>query len=274
MLAMLAACVAAFGLLLKCQRDGFRKTAAALHLEYSKQMKKRIAELEKYKITLVKAFTFPEESSLKEWEEKVFKGKVIYQVEKGKDFNYVKATANASASALYYKIELDARTKHPVIKWKWNVEKFPTKKHKETLETENEDDFAARVYVIFPAAFILNSKVLEYIWAEKVPVGTTGTSPYSKNIKLVVVRSGPNPEHRWFAEERDIVADYEKFFGQKPEKNVGAVAFMTNTEHTGTNAVSMYDDIRLGYKEDGADNAKTQGGNSLEERDKKEEAGN
>ncbi len=197
----------------------------------------------------VKDFPFSEENALKEWEEKIFKGKVVYRVEKGEALSYVRATSDKTASALYYKLKLDAKKKEPVISWKWNVGKFPEKKIAESLETENEDDFAARVYVIFPAAFFTNSKVLEYIWSETLPDGMIGTSPYSKNIKLIVARSGPNQDKKWFQEERDIAADYQKAFGRSPEYNIGAVAFMTNTEHTKTSADAMYDEIKLGYKE-------------------------
>jgi len=201
------------------------------------------------KTELVKGFPFSEENALKEWEEKIFRGKVVYRIEQGKDLSYVRATSDKTASALYYKLKLDAKKKSPVISWKWNVDRFPQKKTKESLETKNEDDFAARVYVIFPAMFFTNSKVLEYIWAETLPERMIGTSPYSKNIKLIVARSGANQNKKWFREDRDIKADYMKAFGRSPEHNIGAVAFMTNTEHTGTSADAMYDEIKLGYKE-------------------------
>ena len=201
------------------------------------------------KAQIVKSFPFSEEDSLREWEEKIFRGKVVYRIEKNQPLSYVRATSNKTVSALYYKIKLDAKKKNPVISWKWNVDKFPIKKNKESLETENEDDFAARVYVIFPALFFTNSKVLEYVWAETLPDGMIGTSPYSKNIKLIVARSGANKDKKWFQEDRDVTADYIKAFGKEAEYDIGAVAFMTNTEHTGTSADAMYDDINLGYKE-------------------------
>jgi hypothetical protein len=216
-------------------------------------------ELPKYGTAIVRFFPFTQENSLREWEEKMFKGKVIYKIEAEDGLSYVKATSKASASALYYKVKLDAKSRHPVISWKWKVEQFPVKKAKETLKTKDELDFAGRVYVIFPAKFLLNSKVLEYVWAEDIPQGTVETSPYSKNIKLIVARSGPNPDKKWYFEERDALADYKDAFGRMPEHDIGAVAFMTNTEHTGTDAVAMYDDIRLGYKEDG-----TKGGELIE----------
>lgn len=198
---------------------------------------------------IVKAFPFSTDNALKEWEEKIFRGKVVYRIEKNEPLSYVRAKSDKAASALYYRIKLDAKRQKPVINWKWSVYKFPEKKNKENIETENEDDFAARVYVIFPAMFFTNSKVLEYIWAETLPEGLIGTSPYSKNIKLIVLKSGPNPDKKWFQEDRDITADYIKVFGVKPEYDIGAVAFMTNTEHTGSSADATYDEINLGYKE-------------------------
>ena len=203
----------------------------------------------KYRMELVKLFPFSEENSLKEWEEKIFKGKVVYRVEREEPVSYVRATSHAAASALYYKIKLDSKNKYPLVSWKWKVDKFPTKKLPESLSVQNEDDFAARVYVIFPAIFFTNSKVLEYVWAETLPVGSIGTSPYSGNIKLIVATSGIDPENKWVSQERDIVSDYIKAFGRRPEYNIGAVAFMTNAEHTGTSADAMYDEIKLGYKE-------------------------
>ena len=100
--------------------------------------------------------------------------------------------------------------------------------------------------------FLTNSKVLEYVWAKDLPAGTTGTSHYSKNIKLIVLRSGIDKDNIWFSEDRDIISDYIKMFGKPPEYNIGAIAFMTNTEHTGTAAEAMYGNIKIGYRDSSA----------------------
>jgi len=210
----------------------------------------KAASVSNLKCDIVKKFSFSEDNALKEWDEKVFKNKVVYRIEKENDLSYVRALSDKASSAMYYTIRLDARNERPVMMWKWRVEKFPTKSMPESLEAVNEDDFAARVFVIFPAMFITNWKVLEYVWAESIPVGTTGTSQYSKNIKLIVLQKGLDKDKKWYAEERDICADYAKLFGHPPECNVGAIAFMTNTEHTLTSAEAMYADIEIGYKQD------------------------
>lgn len=200
------------------------------------------------KCDIVKRFTFADTDSLKEWDEKVFRNKVAYSIDRDENGSFVKASSSNAASALYYKINLESKTRKPVILWRWRVDKFPVKKAAESLERENEDDFAARVYVIFPAMFITNSKVLEYVWSETIPEGTVGTSPYSKNIKLIALRKGIDTDNKWRTEERDVAADYVKLFGVQPEKNIGAIAFMTNTEHTGDSAEAMYGGITVGYK--------------------------
>jgi hypothetical protein len=205
----------------------------------------------KYPMQVVSWFQFSDQDALKDWEEKVFKGRVAYTVEKEKALSFVQAKSEAAASALYYKVGLDPQ-RSPVISWRWRVDKFPVKTMPEDLERQEDHDFAARVYVIFPTFFLMNSKVLEYIWAKDLPVGKTGTSPYSRNIKLMVLESGPAAAGEWRTEERDIVADYIKAFGEPPNKDVGAVSFMTNAEHTGTSAEALYDDIKLGYKEEKA----------------------
>ena len=211
---------------------------------------KQVPVLEKYRVQLVKWFTFKEENALKEWEEKIFRGRVVYTIEKESGASFVHAKSDKTASALYYKITLDAKDRTPVIKWRWRVERFPGKKLPESLETTPEDDFAARVYIVFPAKFFTHSKVIEYIWAETLPAGTTGISPYSKNIRLMVLRSGADKERPWDVEERNIIDDYVKLFGEKPRLNVGAVAFMTDADTTQTSADSLYTDIKLGYREE------------------------
>lgn len=210
----------------------------------------RATLIAKPKLTIdqIKLFPFTDSAELNEWEEKVFKGRVAYIIEKSDSLSFVDAKSAASASAMYYKVKLDPKGKRPVIRWKWRVEKFPVKTEPESLETQAEHDFAGRVYVIFPAMFILNSEVIEYIWAEKLPIGSIGTSPYSGHIRLMVLESGPPKGNAFTLEERDIVADYIKAFGCEPRRGIGAVAFMTNAEHTKTSAEANYDDIEVGYK--------------------------
>lgn len=201
------------------------------------------------KVRVLKHFPFSDENSLREWDEKVFKGKVRYSIDKENHKSFVLASSDKTASALFYKIKMDIN-KRPVISWKWNAQKFPLKNGREDLGDATQDDFAARVYVIFPALFFTNTKSLEYIWTENIPVGTIAPSPYSRNLQLIVAESGKKPDSLWISEERDIYADYVAAYGLPPKLNIGAIAFMTDADSTGTSAESFYDDIKIGYKGD------------------------
>ena len=197
---------------------------------------------------VTKHFTFSSEDSLKEWQEKVFKGRVKYKINKQGDECFLDAFSDRAASGLYCKIKMDVQ-KRPFISWKWRMQKLPGKKSSEDLSKKEEDDFAARVYVIFPAPFFTRTKVIEYIWANNVPEGTITASPYTKNIKLFVIKSGESPDE-WFTEERDIYQDYILVFGERPRMNVGAIAIMTDADSTQTTAHAQYGEIKLGYKKD------------------------
>lgn len=196
---------------------------------------------------IIKYFPFSSENSLSEWEEKILKGRVIYRIERKDDLeSYVRAESKKAASALYYRTRLEV-DKKPIIRWKWCVDRFPERTLPERIDLKKEEDFAARIYVIFPAIFFTHSKIVEYIWAEEMPAGTQGTSAYSDNIKIMVLRSGVSKQ-KWVSEKRDIYEDYIKLFGEGPRLDIGAIAFMTDADSTKTNASAVYDEIKIGYE--------------------------
>ena len=196
---------------------------------------------------IVKYFPFSRPDSLKEWDEKVLRKRVSYKIESGEDGSYVHAISRNSCSAMHYKINLNPR-RHPIFSWKWRVGKFPDKKSPDDFLSKKEDDFAARIYVIFPALFFTNSKVLEYIWAEDLEVGTISRSPYTNNIKLIVVESGLSEEGKWVLEERDIFEDYVLAFGVKPTLKIGNIAFMSDSDSTKSSSEAYFDEIKLSVK--------------------------
>lgn len=196
---------------------------------------------------LLKHFSFSKQADLGEWNVKVLKGHVKYAIERFCNNTCVYAKSKENASALYYKIKIDIK-KHPVLSWRWNVIKFPQKSKGESLTDSKEDDYGARVYVIFPSFFPGGAKALEYIWAEYAAKGTISSSPYSPNIKLVVLESGQNGRGKWVYEKRDLYEDYIAAFGKEPKAGIGAVAFMTDSDSTGTSAEAVYDEIKIEYK--------------------------
>ncbi len=199
---------------------------------------------------LPKWFPFKQQNSLKEWQEKVFRGKVLYEIKADHTKeNFLSATSRQACSGLMYRIKFNVK-EFPMFSWEWKVSQFPAKEMAadEFTGWMERDDYAARVYVIFPSWNFMNIKSLEYIWDESLPVGTVKTSPYLTNIKMIVVESGSENLNKWTAEERDIFEDYKKAFGAKPPRYVGAIAIMTDADNTRSTAEAAYQNLKVGYK--------------------------
>ncbi|HDZ77556.1 MAG TPA: DUF3047 domain-containing protein [Candidatus Omnitrophica bacterium] len=202
-----------------------------------------------YTYELPRWFPFNKENALDEWEEKIFKNRVIYKVETQKEGGYLSAKSQQACSGLLHRTKFYPK-KNPMISWSWKVDKFPDKS-KISNKTDGwieKDDYAARVYVIFPSWIFLNIKSIEYIWDEDLAQDTIITSPYFANIKLIVAESGRDKMGQWVHEERNIYEDYKEAFGRYPSGYVGAVAIMTDTDNTLSNAEASYKDIKIGYK--------------------------
>ena len=71
-------------------------------------------------------------------------------------------------------------------------------------------------------------------------------SPYTSQIKQIVIQSGPSPAGEWISETRNVLEDYQLLFGEKPSMKVAAIALMTDSEGSGTEAEAFFDDIRIG----------------------------
>ena len=201
-----------------------------------------------YGFDLPKWFPFNRQNALEEWQEKIFRDRVFYVVEPGGKTGYLSAKSEQACSGLIYRIKFEA-TKTPMISWDWKVTRFPDKRAAKEQEGGwlEKDDYAARVYVIFPNWNFMKIKSLEYIWDEDLPEGTVMTSPYSNNIKLLVIHSGTKNLNQWVHEERNIYMDYMQAFGYTRRLRVGAIALMTDADNTASTAEAFYKNIKVGY---------------------------
>jgi hypothetical protein len=176
----------------------------------------------------------------KNWKEKSFKGSTHYEVVQEDGQRCIRATSDASASALYYEIDFDTR-EYPLLTWRWKVNNILAKG--DELKKEG-DDYAARVYVVFPSALFWRTKAINYIWANKLALGQAVPNPFTSNACMIAVQSGQTHVGQWLIEKRNLLGDYRKCFGEDPPK-AGAVAIMTDTDNTGEKAVAWYGPIRL-----------------------------
>ena len=174
------------------------------------------------------------------WQPKSFAGKTKYTVEQNDNQPAIHATSNAAASGLIYKIDYDPG-QYPILSWRWKIDHILRKgdaRHK------SGDDYAARVYVIFPSWLFWKTRAINYVWGNTLPKEEMIANAFTANAMMIAVRSGPVETGRWLDERRNIYEDYKRAFGEEPPQ-VGAIAIMTDTDNTGESATAWYGPISI-----------------------------
>ena len=178
------------------------------------------------------------EPGLTGWTEKSFKGKTEYRLVEAAGLQVLQADSHGAASGLVYEIEYDPQD-YPVLSWRWKVANIIAKGDS---RTKAGDDYAARIYVVFPHWFFLKTRTLNYIWANRLPKEAIQANAYTSNAMMIAVESGAEKVGEWVTERRNIVKDYRRAFGEDPPE-VGAIAIMTDTDDTGETAMAWYSEI-------------------------------
>ena len=199
--------------------------------------------------SVLKKWSFARPASVALWEEKIFKGKTVYQAVASDGGGYLSAASRAASSGLYKKIKYEV-TPHLYLAWDWKAAEFPKKERPGKLADRAQDDFAARVYVIFSGTPFFNSHVIEYLWDESLPKGTVASSPFSNGIKLFVIQSGRagNEGGGWVHEERNLYEDYTALFEAKPDRPMEAIAIMSDSDNTHSSSAAFFKNIEIKSK--------------------------
>lgn len=85
---------------------------------------------------------------------------------------------------------------------------------------------------------------LMYVWCNQREPGTVIKNPRTDRIRKLVVESGSARLNQWLDYERDVRADYERVFGEKPGALIG-VAIMTDSDNTQSHARAWYGPVSL-----------------------------
>jgi hypothetical protein len=181
-----------------------------------------------------------------------------YMLVKDGDNVVVKAVANASASGLVRKIRINP-DEYPIVQWRWKVGNILKKAD---VHKKEGDDYPARIYITFeydPSKVSFFEKMkyetirlfygqypplaaINYIWEAHAPVETIVPNPYTNRAMMIVLESGEEKINQWVCEERNILEDYKKAFGETSPM-ISGVAIMTDTDNTGESATAYYGDI-------------------------------
>jgi hypothetical protein len=170
----------------------------------------------------------------------------------------IKASADHSASGLMRNITIDP-CEYPILQWRWKVANII---EGADVARKERNDSPARVYIAFAydvhkvgllerlkyeAAKRLYSqslplRAISYTWGNRTPKDSIVPMPYTRWFSQIVLENAGSPVNEWITEERDVLEDYRKAFGEDPG-DVTGVAIMTNTDNIGGQATAWYGDI-------------------------------
>jgi hypothetical protein len=204
----------------------------------------------------------PKRPEAADWSHQRFPGKQAtrfqYMRLDGRDA--ISVQAHGSASMLRKKLRIEPEDLGQV-RFSWKV---PALIEEADLALRDKDDAPVRIVLAFDGdrsrlsardaamselAHAITGEpmpyaTLMYVWCNKRAAGSVIRNPRTDRVRKLVVESGPGRLNRWLEYERDIRADYEKAFGEKPGALVG-IAIMTDSDNTQSRASAWYGPVRL-----------------------------
>lgn len=196
------------------------------------------------------------------WDHLIFPGKSPNQFKYDrKDGREAVAVSTASsASMLRSKVRIEA-TDLGSVRFSWQV---PQLIAGADMALREADDSPVRVVLVFEGdrsrfsardaalselAHVLTGEkmpyaTLMYVWCNKRTPGTVIRSPRTERVRKLVVESGGRKLNQWLDYERNIRADFERAFGEKPGALVG-IGIMSDSDNTLSTSSAWYGPVRL-----------------------------
>jgi hypothetical protein len=172
------------------------------------------------------------------------------------------AHAASSATGLRCAVKIDP-AQRGLLKFSWRVRQVPVEADVAAAE---HDDCPARLILAFEGDDT-RLPLRERLFYEQVELFTGQRLPYAtlmyvwdggrhapesvhrnhrtSRIQYLTVESGAQRAGRWLHYQRDVVADYQRVFGEAPGKIVG-VGVLTDADALKTQMEAWYGDITLG----------------------------
>ena len=176
---------------------------------------------------------------LDRWNTKIFAGKTDYALVADDGRQVLLADSRSSASGLYREMTIDLK-QTPLLNWSWKVNNLLTGNNE---RNKSGDDYPARLYVVFSGGLrFWRTRAINYVWSSNQPAGSEWPNAFTSNARMIAVRGGGELRDQWVQEQRDVLADYRRLFGEEPGE-IAAIALMTDTDNTGLSVRAWYGDI-------------------------------
>jgi hypothetical protein len=169
----------------------------------------------------------------------------------------VEVRSSSSMSLLARPVTVDLQ-RTPVLCWRWRVD---APLQSADMSRKSGDDYAARLYVSLSlpeaekslglraqlriARTIWGPSVpdaaINYVWDNRLPVGTERPNAYTDRTTMVVQRSGAQDAGGWVQERRNVARDAARLFG--PSATPVQIAVTADTDNTGETARAGFADL-------------------------------
>ena len=177
-----------------------------------------------------------------EWSVKLWKGVGQFQIVEENRHKILRLETEKGCISLFRSLEVNVQ-ENPIVSWEWKGLTLPSGA---SGDQEQLDDYGAAFYLIFSSTDAPErTTALGYVWDNTLPVGTSVTRPDDPNVRYIVVRSGQNQLNMWLTEERNVLADYQRGFGNAPVMLQG-MSLVVDSEQTQSKAASFFGPIRFG----------------------------
>ncbi|MFK5947981.1 MAG: DUF3047 domain-containing protein [Methylococcales bacterium] len=178
--------------------------------------------------------------NLNDWKTKVFSGVTRYQIIKLDNIFVLSAESHSSASGLYKEQRIDLY-KTPFLNWRWRIANRLPRLNE---QSKSGDDFSARIYIVVKGGWAFwRTKAINYVWAENTRKGVIWPNAFvGKKAMMVAQRSAKDKIQTWYQEKRNIRQDFKDIFAADIQY-IDAIALMTDTDNSRTDARAYYADI-------------------------------
>ena len=167
-----------------------------------------------------------------------------------------------SAGSMAVPVALLGPQTSTTLQWRWKVDRILDKAD---MDEKMADDQSARLYVFFDVpleslSFADRTKIklarsiagvdvptaaLCYVWDNKHRVGYTAWSPFTRQLRKIVLQSGPTTVGQWQLESRDVAADFKQAFGFDAPAITG-ISMGNDTDNTDDRVTAWFGDV--GFK--------------------------
>jgi len=184
-----------------------------------------------------------------DWQPLVFRGIAThtrYSLEFFEGTEVARAESNCGASGLVLRLDAIDIEQTPLLSWRWRVDRGLDLLAE---QTKAQDDFAARVYIMFEldpdrastlqklrhglAKLIYGETIpgsaLNFVWTSRLPAGTVWDNPFVASAKMIALAQGASAG--WRTETVDVAARYRELFGAPIPPLLG-LAIMSDSDNS------------------------------------------